>query len=203
MKITSAEYVTSCLKLEQCPESELPEFALIGRSNVGKSSLLNLLVNRSELARTSAMPGYTRMINFFGINREWLLVDLPGYGFVQGGKNHRERFSQFISEYLAKREQLCCVFVLVDSSIPPQRIDLEFIHWLTQQVVPFVVVFTKTDKASEARVGTHIEQFKEQMAEFADNLPMMFKTSARKKTGQKEVLDLIGEVLKKRKATEA
>ena len=198
MKVTSAEFKTSAASFKDCPTFNLPEFALIGRSNVGKSSLLNLLTNRRELARTSAKPGYTKLINFFHINRNWCLVDLPGYGFVADGKKQRDRFNNAVADYLAAREELCCVFVLVDGSIPTQEIDLEFIHWLTQQMVPFVVVFTKTDKIAAARVESHIEAFKVRMEEFADNLPMIFKSSSVAKTGQLEILELVGEVLERR-----
>lgn len=199
MKIKSADYITSALSLDACPSFGMPEFALIGRSNVGKSTLLNLLTNRRELARVSDKPGYTRMINFFHINQSWCLVDLPGYGFVAGGKKQKDKFNEFVAEYLAGREELNCVFVLVDGSIPPQEIDLEFIHWLTQQVVPFVVVFTKTDKASEARVDSHIELFRQRLTEFCDNFPLFFKTSARERTGQEGLLRLISEVLANQK----
>jgi GTP-binding protein len=195
MKITSAEFITSAASLDVCPTLNLPEFALIGRSNVGKSSLLNLLTNRNELARTSNKPGYTKLINFFHINRDWCLVDLPGYGFVTDGKKHRDRFNNAVADYLAAREELCCVFVLIDSSLPPQEVDLEFIHWLTQQSVPFVLIFTKTDKVSATRVEEHIEQFKVRMTEFADNLPLIFKTSSKARTGQVEVLKMVGQVI--------
>jgi GTP-binding protein len=146
MKITSADYYTSALTLDACPAGDLPEFALIGRSNVGKSSLLNLLAGKKELARVSAKPGHTQMINFFTINKTWRLVDLPGYGFAKVAKKQRHQFNEFVSDFLVNRGSLRCVFLLIDGSIPPQPLDLQFAQWLISVGVPFVLVFTKIDK---------------------------------------------------------
>lgn len=197
MKITSAIYETSSISFQGCPEPVMPEFALIGRSNVGKSSLLNLLTGKAELAKVSRTPGHTKMINFFVVNKSWRLVDLPGYGFAKVGKAHHDRFFENISEYLGSRESLRCVFVLIDSTLPPQRIDLEFVHWLMGVLVPFVLVFTKTDKVGATKVQTNIELFKEAMADFSDNLPLIFTSSAVRKTGHQDILGMVSQVLNK------
>ena len=146
MRIQSAKFELSALSLDTCPASKLPEFAFIGRSNVGKSSLLNLLSNQNALARVSKTPGRTREINFFTINGNWSLVDLPGYGYAKASAADRERFNVFVSDYLVLRENLCCAFVLLDSRHQPQKIDLEFVRWLVDNEIPFALVFTKTDK---------------------------------------------------------
>jgi GTP-binding protein len=197
MKITSAEYLTSSVSLDACPETGLPEFAVIGRSNVGKSSLINFLVNRNDLARVSATPGHTQMINFFTINRAWHLVDLPGYGYAKAPKHQRAKFSGMISAYLTGRDSLRGTLVLIDSSLPPQQIDLDFTRWLIAEGVPFVLVFTKTDKATATRVQKNIQEFSTRMSEFCVNSPMIFTVSARKKTGNVEILRFISEVMSK------
>lgn len=145
MKIQSARFELSAVSLETCPDSRLPEFAFIGRSNVGKSSLLNQLCSQAGLARVSGTPGRTREINFFTINGAWSLVDLPGYGYARASKTDRERFNEFVSEYLRERENLCCAFVLIDARHVPQQLDLEFVQWLVEGEIPFALVFTKAD----------------------------------------------------------
>jgi len=195
MQIQSATFVTSSPDLETCPESELPEFAFIGRSNVGKSSLINTLTNKKDLAMVSSTPGRTRLINFFLINKLWTLVDLPGYGYAKASGHDRKKFNEFVSDYLVNRPKLSCVFVLIDSRHTPQKIDLEFTQWLVEYEVPFVLVFTKTDKVKPGAVTRNIELFKEAMSEFCDGLPRVYTSSAKSGSGRKEILGFIGEAV--------
>lgn len=196
MKIQSATFELSATSLDGCPASERPEFAFIGRSNVGKSSLINFLCNQNALARVSSTPGRTREINFFNINGgKWSLVDLPGYGYAKASKSDRRLFSQFISEYLVERENLVCAFVLIDARHTPQKIDQEFLQWLVENQVPFALVFTKTDKVSPTAVKTNIEQFQKAMAEWSQGTPQIFATSVKKREGYREILGFIGEAI--------
>lgn len=195
MKIESAIFDCSAPDLESCPEETLPEFAFIGRSNVGKSSLLNALAGKAGLARVSKVPGFTKLINFFTINREWRLVDLPGYGFAQVARENKARFNQAVNEYLANRGSLACVFLLIDSRHSPQKIDLEFIQWLASQSVPFVLVFTKTDKTKGADLKRNIGLFEEKMKEIFQTPPRVFTCSSVTKTGLTELLGVIEEAL--------
>lgn len=197
MIIKTAEFKLSSPNLKGCPKSTLPEFAFIGRSNVGKSSLINLLTGRKDLAHISATPGKTRLINYFLVNNEWYLVDLPGYGYAKLSKSEREKFGKSTQEYLIKRENLYCIFVLIDSRIPPQEIDLEFINWLGSNQIPFVIVFTKTDKLKPAELSTNTENFKRSLKEWWAELPTMFLTSTVTKSGKEEILDFIEETVKK------
>ncbi len=192
MQIHSATFEISSPDYEACPESELPEFAFIGRSNVGKSSLINTLTNVKDLAIVSSKPGRTRLINFFKINKKWTLVDLPGYGYAKASGQARGKFNQFVSDYLAQRENLCCVFVLIDSRLTPQKIDLEFTKWLVEYEIPFVLVYTKTDKVKPAAVQKTIEQFKEKMLEYCTGLPRVYTCSAKTTYGRRDILDFIG-----------
>jgi GTP-binding protein len=171
----------------------LPEFAFIGRSNVGKSSLLNVLSNQSALARVSKTPGRTREINFFTINQTWSLVDLPGYGYAKASKSDRERFNEFVSDYLVARENLCCAFVLIDSRHEPQEIDQDFVRWLVENEIPFALVFTKTDKLKPGVVNKNIALFQEAMAEWSQGEPPIFSTSSKTRDGRKELLKFIEE----------
>jgi GTP-binding protein len=189
--IRSAQFFKSSPDLRLCPASQLPEFAFIGRSNVGKSSLINMLTGVKDLARVSSSPGKTRLINFFLINEAWHLVDLPGYGYARVSKTERSKFRQSVMEYLFKREQLHLVFVLVDARLTPQSIDLEFINALGARGIPFVVVFTKTDKSSQAEWHRNVEAFRRAMLETWEELPMFFYTSALKKTGREEIMEYI------------
>jgi GTP-binding protein len=166
MKIASATFLISSPDLESCPDPSVPEFAFIGRSNVGKSSLLNMLTGKKDLAKVSGSPGHTRLINFFDINHKWRLVDLPGYGYAKTSKVDRDKFQVMISEYLSERVGLSCVFVLIDSRHSPQQLDLEFVQWLMEAGVPFVLVFTKADKLKAAKVKKNMEQFGEAMSEW-------------------------------------
>ena len=198
MKITTAEIEITAGLLEQCPPPTLPEFAFIGRSNVGKSSLLNLLTNHSKLAHVSNTPGRTQTLNFFLINNRWRFVDMPGYGYAKVAKDRREQFIELVTDYITSRETLRCVFVLIDSSIPAQKIDLEFVQWVMGEGIPFVLVFTKTDKASPTKVARHMKEFGDKVLEFSVNLPMMFQSSALRKTGVDEILDLVRKVVDKK-----
>lgn len=203
MKISSAVFLTSSLDLAGCPEPTLPEFSLIGRSNVGKSSLLNMLTNNGRLAKVSKTPGHTKLLNFFTINKTWRLVDLPGYGYAKVQRADQSRFNQAVADYLACRENMPCVFVLVDSSIPPQQMDLEFVHWLMQVAAPFALVFTKTDKITPTRLKKHVDEFCTEMAHFSENLPPILTCSSKSGDGQKEILDFVDQVLEGRKKNAA
>ena len=176
MKITSATFDSSAIDLASCPEESLPEFALIGRSNVGKSTLLNRLAQRKDLARVSDTPGFTKTINFYTLNHRWRLVDLPGYGFAKSSKSERARYAEMIEGYLLGRESLRCVFLLVDSSIPPQGVDLDFAEWIGRASKPFAVVFTKADKAKAGKALEHTEQFLGALSASFENLPQIFTT---------------------------
>jgi GTP-binding protein len=191
MYIQSSEFIGSYEKLEQCPKQPLPEFAFIGRSNVGKSSLINYLCNKKNLAKTSQTPGKTRLLNFFLINDNWRLVDLPGYGYAKLSKKEIARIDTMIKSFLTKRTFLFCVFLLIDSRVPPQKIDLEFAAWLGENQIPFVIVFTKTDKVKV----TYIEQFKTQMLQSWESLPEIFMTSSENRTGAEALLSFIERAL--------
>ncbi len=193
VNISSAIFDRSCPDLDSCPDESLPEFAFIGRSNVGKSSLLNLLSGRSELAKVSATPGHTKLINMFTMNKTWRLVDLPGYGYAHVARQDKSRFNRAVTEYLEHRANLCLVFALLDSGLTPQAIDLEFVEWLVQHQVPFVLVFTKTDKFSAAEVQANIAAFTERIAKWFVQLPAIFTCSAKTEDGRQELLGVIGE----------
>jgi GTP-binding protein len=195
MQIKSAEFITSCTHVSGCPELNQPEFALIGRSNVGKSSLLNALVGRNSLAKTSSTPGRTQLINLFAINNRWTLVDLPGYGFAKLSKQSRVLLEKMISGYLTKRTSLSRVFVLIDSRHPPQTIDLEFVEWLMANGVPMALVFTKSDKVSPTFLRNNVAAFLARVAEWCPEPPPVFGTSAKTGEGRKEILAFIGQMI--------
>jgi GTP-binding protein len=195
MKIKSALFDVSAPDLESCPKSPLPEFAFIGRSNVGKSSLINMLCERKDLAKVSVTPGKTKLINFFLINGTWSLVDLPGYGYANVGRKDRDSFNKAVAEYLEHRTNILRVFVLIDSRLPPQRIDLEFISWLGNCSVAFALIFTKTDKLSPTQVQANIEQFKQSMAEEWDDLPEIFTCSSKTRQGRTDILTYVTRTL--------
>ncbi len=180
--------------VSMCPNDTKPEYAFIGRSNVGKSSLINMLTNRRKLAKTSATPGKTLLINHFIINKEWYLVDLPGYGYAKRSKKEVAKLDQMIRGYILQREQMVNVFVLVDSRHEPQAIDLEFIDWLGQSGVPFAIVFTKTDKLSGGKVSQNIANYKKKLQETWEELPPMFLTSSESRQGRDELLDYIDSI---------
>ncbi|GAA4006477.1 ribosome biogenesis GTP-binding protein YihA/YsxC [Hymenobacter fastidiosus] len=194
MIIRAAKFLMSNSRVDQCPPPTLPEYAFIGRSNVGKSSLINMLTGQKGLAKTSSLPGKTQLINHFLINDAWYLVDLPGYGYAKVSKDSRAAWLKMINFYMRRRENLACVFVLVDSRHEPQTPDLEFMEMLGTEGVPFVMVFTKTDKQSGSRTQQNIVTYLQKMSETWDELPRHFITSAEEKTGREEVLDFIEEI---------
>ena len=195
MTIKSAEFVKSASKISQCPADMKPEFAFIGRSNVGKSSLINMLVNKKGMAKTSGTPGKTQLINHFIINSEWFVVDLPGYGYARTSQTNRNEWEKMIADYLTKRENLLCVFVLIDSRLSPQKIDMEFLSWLGENEIPFVIAFTKSDKQSLPKTQSNIAAFKREMLKVWEVLPQMFVTSSETKSGRQEVLGFITETI--------
>lgn len=194
MDITSAEFVVSNSRADMCPQTHLPEYAFIGRSNVGKSSLINMLTKNPKLAMTSATPGKTLLINHFLINKEWYLVDLPGYGYAQRGKKMMEKIQKLIEYYVLEREQMTCLFVLIDSWLEPQRIDLEFIEWLGENGIPFALIFTKADKQSVGKTKASVNRFLDTLKEQWEELPPHFISSSENKTGRQEILDYIEQV---------
>jgi GTP-binding protein len=193
MIIRSADFVKSCPSLKECPLTSKPEFAFIGRSNVGKSSLINMLAGRKGLAKISVQPGKTRTMNYFIINDEWYLVDLPGYGYARVSANLRDKWVKSTENYILKRENLVCLFVLIDVRVKPQKSDLKFMELLGQNEIPFVRVFTKSDKITKVAVEKSIEAFNKEMLETWDSLPQSFISSSVKGTGKEEILSFIEE----------
>jgi ribosome biogenesis GTP-binding protein ysxC len=196
MEVYSAKFVISNSDVKKCPEPDRHEYAFIGRSNVGKSSLINMLTNHGKLAKTSGTPGKTQLINHFLINDEWYLVDLPGYGYARSSKSQRAQFSGIIRNYILKRENMVCLFVLIDSRHAPLKIDLEFMEWLGENGVPFVMVFTKADKLTTTERMNCIAKYQEGMKETWETMPMAFMTSAETKMGRVELLSYIEELNK-------
>jgi len=193
VNITSAKFITSSQQVAQCPKEPFPEYAFIGRSNVGKSSLINMLTGRKNLAKTSATPGKTRLINHFLINEEWYLADLPGYGYAKVSRKEREAFASLIEGYAAGRTNLVCFFVLVDSRISPQEIDLSFMEWLADCGIPFVILRTKTDKLNQKERHLFRSELEEKLQEGWEELPLIIETSAEKGSGREELLNFIAE----------
>jgi GTP-binding protein len=196
MDIKSAEFIISNTDYLKCPDSKLPEYAFIGRSNVGKSSLINMLCNRKDLAMTSSRPGKTLLINHFLINNNWHLVDLPGYGYATAGKKMRDQLQDIIESYILNREQLTCLFLLIDSRHEPQKIDLEFMEWLGENGVPFSIVFTKLDKLPHAKGKSNVQTYKDKLSEQWEELPPIFLTSSEKRVGRDEILNYIDGISK-------
>ncbi len=196
MNITSAEFKISSPRADMCPRTSEPEYAFIGRSNVGKSSLINMLTGRSKLALTSSTPGKTLLINHFLINREWYLVDLPGYGYAQRGKREMDILQNLITHYVLEREQLTCLFVLIDIRHEPQKKDIDFLHFLGENCVPFSIVFTKADKLSKQKITENVKSYLEQLKEWWEELPPHFITSSSNKMGRHELLDYIESINK-------
>ncbi len=196
MQISEAKFLVSNTDIEKCPAPLFPEYAFIGRSNVGKSSLINMITGKKNLAKTSATPGKTRLINHFMINMKWYLVDLPGYGYAKVSKTSKAQWDKMIRDYLLKRENLMTVFVLVDSRLEPQAIDISFINWLGEKNVPFSIVFTKSDKLKKQQVIYSIENYKKELRKNWEALPPLFISSSEKKTGREELLNYIEEINK-------
>jgi len=196
MEIIDAQYKGSFPSLELCPEARLPEYAFIGRSNVGKSSLINMICDRKGLAHVSKKPGKTQAINFYLIDDSWYLVDLPGYGYAKTAKKRKALFSQMINDYLLMRPTLQCAFVLVDVNVPPQVRDAEFLDWLGENQVPFVLTYTKTDRLTQFHLGNNLETIRASLLESWNELPQEFITSSIHNIGRKEILDFVAEVNK-------
>lgn len=194
MVIKSAEYLISNVDWQKCPEADKPEYAFIGRSNVGKSSLINMLANHEKLAKTSGTPGKTQLINHFLINKEWYLVDLPGYGFAKVSQSQRRSWEQMIENYLRKRSNLVNVFVLIDSRLTPQKIDIEFVNQLGEWQIPFQLVFTKADKNTQLETSRNVKAFLNKLRETWQFLPANYVTSTVKKTGRDKILAFIEEM---------
>lgn len=193
--VKSAEFVKSSSDYRQAPKADRAEFAFIGRSNVGKSSLINALVNKKDLAKTSSQPGKTQLINHFLIDSQWYLVDLPGYGYAKVSKSSREVWGKMIRNYILKRENLLNVYVLVDSRLTPQKIDIEFINFLGENAVPFTIVFTKIDKQSAGKTEENLEVYKQELLKYWEELPNIILTSAEKRKGLEELLDSIKNII--------
>ncbi len=202
MKLEKIEFICSAPDLKSCPKGDIPEFAFIGRSNVGKSSLINMLADHKGLAKVSGTPGKTRLINFFKVSGSplgeggggWGLVDLPGFGFARLSKKEREKFEGMIKTYLDKRENLVCTFLLIDSRLPAQKIDLEFMSWLGDHEIPFLILFTKTDKLSKTQCSKNLKDYQKSLSESWEELPRIILTSAETKLGREEVLTFINEL---------
>ncbi len=194
MKIKKAEFVISNTDINLCPKDGKPEYAFIGRSNVGKSSLINMLCERNKLAKTSGKPGKTQLINHFIINDEWYIVDLPGYGYAKVAKSSRAKWEKFIAEYLTKRETLTNVFVLIDSRLEPQKIDLEFMNWCGEKEIPFSIVFTKIDKLSSSALQKNLAKYKKELLKTWEELPPIFTSSATGKFGREKILNYIDHI---------
>ena len=196
MEITSAEFVISNTDVKKCPPGTFPEYAFIGRSNVGKSSLINMLTGRKGLAMTSATPGKTMLINHFLINKSWYIVDLPGYGYARRGQKGKSQIQRIIEDYILEREQMTNLFLLIDSRLEPQVIDIEFMGWLGEHGIPFSIVFTKGDKLKGGRLNTNIQQYLKKLKEQWEELPPYFVTSSENRMGKKELLDYIESINK-------
>lgn len=193
MIIRTADFLVSNTDPEKCPAPDKPEYAFIGRSNVGKSSLINMLLGRRNLAKTSSTPGKTRLINHFVVNDEWYLVDLPGYGYARISKTEREKWEGMIRTYLRRRESLVNTFILIDSRIEPKESDIDFINWFGEEELPFAIIFTKADKLKPGTLAANVAAFKAKLSEYWDELPLSFISSSEKGLGRDEILDFIGE----------
>ncbi|MFC2176432.1 ribosome biogenesis GTP-binding protein YihA/YsxC [Bacteroidota bacterium] len=191
MVVKEVEFVMSNSDMRKCPKPDRPEFAFIGRSNVGKSSLINMLMNRKGLAKTSSTPGKTQLVNHFDVNHQWYLVDLPGYGYAKVPKTQKKNFERMIADYVLGRENLVNMFVLIDARHSPQQIDLEFMEWLGTSSIPFSIVFTKMDKLKNSEIAKKLKTYRNKMLETWEELPMQFITSASKSEGREEILDFV------------
>lgn len=200
MEISKAIFKQSASSIYNCPKPSLQEYAFIGRSNVGKSSLINMLCNNNKLAKTSATPGKTQLINHFLINDSWYLVDLPGYGFAKTSKTDRAKFETIIYDYCKKRQTLVCLFVLIDSRLPLQKIDLEFMLWCSESGIPFSIIYTKADKNSKAELARNIKNIEKELLKHWEDLPNAFISSSEKKMGKEDILEFIGYHIKEKNA---
>ena len=196
MNVANAEFVVSNTNVEQCPKTKLPEYAFIGRSNVGKSSLINMLCNKKKLAKTSSRPGKTQLINHFLINKQWYLVDLPGYGYARTSKVQKKTFQKFITDYLIKRKELISTFLLIDLRHKPQPLDLKYMRWLGKNLIPFSIIFTKADKLKEVEISEYILKYLNDIRKDWEEIPQHFITSSEKKIGKSELLNYIDEINK-------
>lgn len=195
MQISDAKYMVSCPDSKSCPDTNIPEYAFIGRSNVGKSSLINMLTGRKNLAKTSQTPGKTLYINFFSINNgEWNIVDLPGYGYAARSRKQKESIGTMINDYILNRQQMTCLFLLIDSRHAPQKIDMEFMEWLGENSIPFAIVFTKLDKLSTTAATRNIETYKKHLLQYWEELPPIFMTSSETRKGKDDLLNYIESV---------
>ncbi|MCB9275945.1 MAG: YihA family ribosome biogenesis GTP-binding protein [Lewinellaceae bacterium] len=194
MDIKQVAFAGSFPAESQCPRDGKPEYAFIGRSNVGKSSLINSITGRKNIAHTSNTPGKTQLINYFLVNSDWYLVDLPGYGYARISKTKRQQWEMMIRGYLSKRANLQCAFILIDSNIPPQQLDIEFVNWLGEKQVPFVIVYTKTDRLKPEELESNVERIRAALLEYWNELPQQFVTSAVKREGKEEILHFIGQI---------
>ncbi len=194
MNVAHAEFVLSNTKVELCPKSKIPEYAFIGRSNVGKSSLINMLCNRKKLAKTSSRPGKTQLINHFLINKQWYLVDLPGYGYARVSKTQKKTFQKFITNYFIKRKELIAAFLLIDLRHKPQTLDLEFMRWLGENYIPFSIVFTKADKLKEKEIKKNTSEYFKTLKDDWEEMPKHFITSSEKSLGRDELLNYINQI---------
>lgn len=197
MNFAHSEFVVSNTKVESCPKTKMPEYAFIGRSNVGKSSLINMLCNKKKLAKTSSRPGKTQLINHFLINKKWYLVDLPGYGYARASKTQKKTFQKFVVDYFTKRKELVSAFLLIDIRHEPQPIDLDFLRWLGENFIPFSIVFTKADKIKEKEVETKINKYLEVLKADWESLPHHFVTSSEKRLGREPLLNYIQQINQK------
>lgn len=196
MEIFEADFLTSSAKTDQCPKPDRPEYAFIGRSNVGKSSLINMLCKRKALAKVSSTPGKTQLINHFKIDNTWYLVDLPGFGYAKVSKTLREKFGKLITDYIESRENMMCLFILVDSRLPVQKNDFEFMNAMVANGIPIAIVFTKTDKLNKTKYNTNMKQYEQELLKYWEELPPVFYSSAEKGEGRKEILDFIDKINK-------
>ena len=196
MNVANAEFVVSNTNVEQCPKTKLPEYAFIGRSNVDKSSLINMLCNKKKLAKTSSKPGKTQLINHFLINKQWYLVDLPGYGYARTSKAQKKTFQKFITDYLIKRKELISTFLLIDLRHKPQPLDLIYMRWLGKNLIPFSIIFTKADKLKEVEIDEYILKYLNDIRKDWEEIPQHFITSSEKKIGKSELLNYIDEINK-------
>ncbi len=194
MNVAHAEFVLSNTKVELCPKSKIPEYAFVGRSNVGKSSLINMLCNRKKLAKTSSRPGKTQLINHFLINKQWYLVDLPGYGYARVSKTQKKTFQKFITNYFIKRKELIAAFLLIDLRHKPQTLDLEFMRWLGENYIPFSIVFTKADKLKEKEIKKNTSEYFKTLKDDWEEMPKHFITSSEKSLGRDELLNYINQI---------